>query len=198
MKLAHIWLTIWCKNFSSASFWAPTRICTLPVVLIRWTKPICRKRLWAQDLSILKFSFSRRAYRFSKAFAVAIGTKEDNSSFIFNRLEINLNKWVDFVTQKTRASSQLIYDDFLGRFLFAMRIFDLSLVTLSKSTNCTLIQVWVSFFPFSGRWRRAINTCVFSDQEGVFIRVSLVGATWLFQYLMYRCINSFMVNNSQS
>ena len=74
-----------------------------------------------------------------------------NSYFISSRLEIILNEWVDFVTQKTRASSQLIYDDFLGRFLFAMRIFDLSLVTLSKSTNCTLTQVWLSFFPFSGR-----------------------------------------------
>ena len=51
----------------------------------------------------------------------------------------------DFVT---RAFSQLIYDDLLGRFLFAMRTLDLSLVTLSKSTNCTLIHVWVGFFHF--------------------------------------------------
>ena len=109
-----------------------------------------------------------------------------------------LNDWVDFVTQKTRASSQLIYNDFLGRFLFAMCIFDLSLVTLSKSTNCTLIQVWVSFFPFSGLWRRAINTCVFSNQEAIFIIVSLIGATLLFQFLTYRCINSFMADDSQS
>ena len=97
----------------------------------------CRKRLWAQDLSIVKFSFSRHGYRFSKAFAVAIATRIDNSFFISSRLEIILSEWVDFVTQKTRTSSQLFYNNFLGRFLFAKRIFDFSLVTLSKSTNCT-------------------------------------------------------------
>ena len=77
------WLTTRCKNFSSAFFWAPTGICTFPVVLIRQTKPIRRKRLWAQNLSIFKFSFSRRGYRFSKAFAVAISTKELTTPHVY-------------------------------------------------------------------------------------------------------------------
>ena len=71
------WLTIWCKNFSSASYWAPSiGICTFPVVLMRWTKPIHWKRLWAQNFSIFKFSFPRRGYCFSKAFAAAIAINE--------------------------------------------------------------------------------------------------------------------------
>lgn len=70
------WLTIWCKFFSSASLWAPTEMCTFPVVFIRRTKPMRRKRLWARDLPILKSSLSGCGYRFSRAFAVAIATKE--------------------------------------------------------------------------------------------------------------------------
>ena len=52
-------LTIWCKNFRSASFWAPTGIFTLPVVFIRWTKPKRRKRLSTQDFPNLRWFFSR-------------------------------------------------------------------------------------------------------------------------------------------
>ena len=194
------WLTIWCKNFSSASFWAPIGICNFPGVLIGRTKPIRRKRLWAQDLSIFKFSFLDVDITSVRLFQSLLPPKNwqllDNFLSPWDNFERVM--WVDFVIQKTRASSQLIYNDFLGRFLFAMRIFDLSLVTLSKSANCTLMQVWVRFFPFYGRWRRDINTCVFSNHETIFIRVSLVRGTWLFQFLTHRCINSFMVDDSQS
>ena len=67
-------LTIWCRNFSSFSFWGPTGIFTLPVVFIWWTKLRQRIRLWSKDLPNSRWSFSKIGYHFVSTFAVAIAT----------------------------------------------------------------------------------------------------------------------------